>query len=355
VTELPPFNRFLGIEVDRLGEGRAVATVELKPHHLNRRGVAHGGVITALMDSALGGAVIDAVPREYWIATTSLTVQFIGGPREGTVTATGEVTRRGSKVAFASGEARDANGKLLATAQGTWHLWSRHPGGKETLCPPGSIRMQGGSPPLRVGKVVAVGRNYAEHAAEMGMAGEPPVFFTKPSVAVRCEPDTLAVPTSAGAVHHEVELVAVVGKPGRAIEAAAAHDHILGYAVGVDLTLRDMQTAAKKRGEPWAFSKGFDGAAPVSEFVPREQVGDGSGLAISLAVNGKTTQQANTSQMIRPVAEIVQEASRYMTLERGDLIFTGTPAGVGPVTPGDRVLASIEKVGELELTIEDAG
>ena len=83
-----------------------------------------------------------------------------------------------ASLAFASGEARDANGKLLATAQGTWHLWSRHPGGKETLCPPGSIRMQGGSPPLRVGKVVAVGRNYAEHAAEMGMAGEPPVFFT---------------------------------------------------------------------------------------------------------------------------------------------------------------------------------
>ena len=355
MTDLPPFNRFLGIEVERRGEGRAVATLELKPHHLNRRGVAHGGVISALLDSALGGAVIDAVPREWWIATTSLTVQFIAGPREGRVTATGEVKRRGARIAFAAGEAHDSKGKLLATAQGSWHLWSQHPGGEQLPCPAGSVRLRGGGPPLRVGKVVAVGRNYAEHAAEMGMAGEPPVFFIKPSVAVRCEPETLAVPTSAGAVHHEVELVAVVGKPGRAIDAAAADEHILGYAVGIDLTLRDMQTAAKKRGEPWAFSKGFDGAAPVSSVVPREQVGDGSGLAISLSVNGKTTQQASTSRMIRTVAEIVQEASRYMTLERGDLLFTGTPAGVGPVAPGDRVHAAIEKVGELQLTIEDAG
>ncbi len=355
VTDLPPFNRFLGIEVECREDGTGVATLDLAPHLLNRRGVAHGGVVGALLDTALGAAVISSIPPEWWCATTSLSTQFLAGPGQGRLTATGQVTRRGSKVAFASGEVHDSRRRLIATAQGTWHLWSRRPERRDTAMAPGTVRMKGGGPSLRVGKVVAVGRNYAAHAAEMGSAGEPPVFFLKPSGAVLCEPGSLAIPSSAGSVHHEVELVAVVGRPGRAIAAGDALDHLLGFAVGLDLTLRDVQTAAKKRGEPWALSKAFDGSAPVSAVTSRDEVGDGSGLAITLEVNGERRQDGETSQMIRSVAEIVHEASRWMTLERGDLIFTGTPAGVGPLRPGDRVTARIAKVGELTLAIEDAG
>ena len=119
--------------------------------------------------------------------------------------------------------------------------------------------------------------------------------------------------------------------------------------------MRDLQTAAKRRGEPWSVAKGFDGSAPLSTFVPRESVGDGSGLAIELTVNGEPRQRDNTSSMTHPVAELVAFASRWSTLDRGDLLFTGTPAGVGPVQPGDRIEATIEKVGRLVVTaVEDS-
>ena len=130
----------------------------------------------------------------------------------------------------------------------------------------------------------------------------------------------------------------VIGKPGKAIAVERALEHVLGYAVGLDLTLRDVQKAAKERGEPWALAKGFDGAAPVSAVVERDEVGDGSGLAIFLDVNGQRRQDGNTDQMIRGVPEIVAHASSWMKLERGDLLFTGTPAGVGPLQPGGPAL-----------------
>ena len=129
-------------------------------------------------------------------------------------------------------------------------------------------------------------------------------------------------------------------------------EHVLGFAVGLDLTLRDLQAEAKRRGEPWSLAKGFDGSAPVSAVAPRDQVGDGSGLAISLDVNGQRRQEANTSQMLHPVAELIEYVSSWMTLERGDLLFSGTPAGVGPLQHGDRVEARLEKVGSLEVVVE---
>lgn len=143
----------------------------------------------------------------------------------------------------------------------------------------------------------------------------------------------------------------MIGEPGKAISEERALDHVLGYALGLDMTLRDLQKEAKERGEPWSLAKGFDGSAPVSEIVPRDEVGDGSGLEIALDVNGQARQRGNTSQMIWRVPELIAHLSRWITLERGDLIFTGTPSGVGPVGPGDRLEARIDKVGTLSVTV----
>jgi 2-keto-4-pentenoate hydratase/2-oxohepta-3-ene-1,7-dioic acid hydratase in catechol pathway len=220
--------------------------------------------------------------------------------------------------------------------------------------PAGRVVVRGTGEALRVGKIIGVGRNYADHVVEMGAPrGAPPVIFLKPPSALLGGGGVLRIPTSFGQVHHEVELVVVIGEGGKAIDPARALDHVLGYAVGLDLTLRDLQSAAKKRGEPWALAKGFDGSAPVSLVAPREEVGDGSGLAISLDVGGERRQRGNTSQMLHGVADLVAHVSSWMTLERGDLLFTGTPAGVGPLRPGDRIEARIERVGRLELVVAE--
>lgn len=207
---------------------------------------------------------------------------------------------------------------------------------------------------LRVGKILAAGRNYAHHVVEMhGVAELPLVLFAKLPTAIVHDGATVRLPRGLGAVHHEVELVAVIGERGRRIPQRRALDHVLGFAVGIDLTLRDVQNEARRRGEPWTLAKGFDGAAPVSAVVPRESVGDGSGLAIRLDVNGKRRQEANTSDMVHSVEALVAYASQWITLHRGDLIFTGTPAGVGSVRPGDVVSAEIEKVGTLTVRFEE--
>jgi uncharacterized protein (TIGR00369 family) len=357
VKSEPPFHPYLGLEINKLEEGQAEATLELGPQHLNRRGVAHGGVIAALLDSALGAAVVSSIPVEWWCATTSLSAQFISGPGPGRLKASGRVVRRGRHVAFATGQIEDAQGRLVATGQGTWHLWDHKPG----AAPP--RRSTEGLPPphaavrfadtwIPVSKIVCVGRNYAEHAAEMGAAtDQPPVLFLKPPSALTHD-RTVRIPTTFGQVHHEVELVVLIGKRGTKIARDNALDHVLGYGVGLDLTLRDLQSEAKKKGDPWTLAKGFDGSAPISSFVPRDAVGDGHDLAIELEVNRARRQHSTTSLMMQDVSQLVSYASSWMTLERGDLIFTGTPAGVGALKPGDRVSAKIEKVGTLELTIE---
>jgi len=348
---IPPFNAYLGTEVVRREEGVVEVALDLGPHHLNNRGVAHGGVIGSLLDSALGAAVISAIPTEWWCATTSLTLQFLDGAGEGRLVAVGRVVRRGRSVAFATGQVHDARGRLIATASGSWHLWSHRPGspaasdGRDA-----SVVVRGTGERLRVGKILAVGRNYGEHVAEMGGADTTPVLFLKPPSAIVHDGATVPLPRDAGEVHHEVELVVVIGKTGREIPQEAASEHVLGYAVGVDLTLRDLQREAKRRGEPWDIAKGFDGSAPVSLVAPAAEVGDGSGLILSLRVNGAIRQSASTSDMLRGIPDLVSIASRYITLERGDLLFTGTPSGVGPVVPGDHLEAEIERVGTLRLT-----
>jgi len=345
----PPFDEHMGTRLVRRGQGEAELTLALLPHHLNLRGVAHGGVVSYLLDAALGSAVIASIPREWWCATTSLNIQFLRGPRDGVLTARARVVRRGRSVAFAAGEIVDAGGRTIASATGTWHLWPYRPGAPHA----GDEQQRGfavfeDGTRLPVGKILAVGRNYAEHAAEMGAAPDrPPVLFLKPASALVHDGARIPLPADLGAIHHEVELVVAIGRAGKQIVRDRALDHVLGFAVGVDLTLRDLQGEAKKRGEPWSLAKGFDGSAPLSTVVARERVGDGSGLAITLDVNGERRQRDTTSSMNRSVAELIELASRWMRLERGDLIFTGTPAGVGPVVAGDRLLASIEKVGTL--------
>lgn len=346
-----PFNEFLGMQLVRRGEGEAELALELEPHHLNRKRVAHGGVIATLLDSALGVAVISSIPPEWWCTTVSLSIQFVSGAAPGRMIGSGRVTRRGRAVAFARGEVHDSRGKLVATAEGSWHLWPHHPG-VEQPAEGAFVTMRGSGERLRVGKVLCVGRNYADHVLEMGAPrGRAPVLFLKPSTAILQDGGVVRLPEDAGEVHHEVELVVAIGKCGKDIPAADAPEHVLGFGVGLDLTLRDIQTEAKKRGEPWFVSKGFDGSAPVSRLAPADEVGDGSGLAITLDVNGERRQQAGTSQMLFPVAELIAQASRAVTLERGDLLFTGTPAGVGPIRPGDRLEAEIERVGSLTVTV----
>ena len=350
---VPPFNQYLGIRVVRMEDGEAEAAIDLEPHHTNNRGVAHGGVVSSLLDSAMGAAVISAIPKEWWCATTGLSIQFVAGAREGTLTATGKVVRRGRTIAFVSGEAHDANRRLVATAQGTWHLWPFKPE-MEQPSTEAFVVIQGSGERLRVGKIFAVGRNYAEHNAEMGnVAGVPPVLFLKPPSALVHDGASLRLPKGLGQVHHEVELVVVIGRSGRAIPESAAFEHVLGYAVGLDLTLRDLQNEAKKKGEPWDLSKGFDGAAPVSHVVLRDQAGDVRALTLTLDVNDVRRQEGSIGQMLHGVAALVAYASSWMTLERGDLLFTGTPSGVGPLVAGDRVEARLSDLATLRVTIAD--
>jgi uncharacterized protein (TIGR00369 family) len=349
---IPPFDKFLGTEFSLEDDDQVVAKLELQPHHLNQRGVPHGGVITSLLDSALGAAVVRSIPKEWWCATTSLSTQFIGGARGGALFGRGRVVRRGRSVAFAAGEIRDADGKLLANATGTWHLWPFKPGSRPHGAGPW-VRLRDSAEAISVGKILCVGRNYSEHVAEMGYEeNSPPVIFFKPPSALLHDGGTLHLPEGGGAVHHEVELVVAIGKPGRAITETDALDHVLGYGVGLDMTLREVQAAAKKSGEPWCVAKGFDGSAPISEIVPAGELGDASGLSIKLDVNGETRQDGNTSQMARSIPSLIAHASRWITLERGDLIYTGTPAGVGPVVTGDRLEASIERIGTLRIQVD---
>lgn len=207
-----------------------------------------------------------------------------------------------------------------------------------------------------VRRIYCVGRNYAEHAREMGASGrEPPFFFAKPADAVVPVPagmcGTVSYPSRTVDLHHEVELVVAIGSRGVAVPAAAALALVYGYAVGIDLTRRDLQAELKKKGQPWEMAKGFDQSAPIG---PIHQAVAG-GLAprgrIVLAVNGVQRQCGDLADMIWSVPEVIAELSTYVELRPGDLIFTGTPAGVGAVAVGDRLVCRIDGLGELELTL----
>ncbi|MGH6782022.1 MAG: fumarylacetoacetate hydrolase family protein [Sphingomonadaceae bacterium] len=203
-----------------------------------------------------------------------------------------------------------------------------------------------------VGRVFCVGRNYAEHAREMGDAvPEPPFFFIKPASSVPANPARLAYPPRTADLHHEVELVVALELGGADIAADEALRHVFGYAVGLDMTRRDLQGQAKDKRRPWDMGKSFDGAAPTAAITRAADAGAIDAVAITLTVNGEVRQQGHIADMIWPVAAIIAELSTYMALQPGDLIFTGTPAGVGPVVRGDRLAARIDGLAPLDVTI----
>ncbi|WP_259780949.1 fumarylacetoacetate hydrolase family protein [Aestuariispira ectoiniformans] len=210
-----------------------------------------------------------------------------------------------------------------------------------------------GNQDFPVHRVYCVGRNYADHAIEMGHDPdrEPPFFFTKPADAIVQDGATIPYPKATADLHHEVELVIALGSGGSDIPLEQAADHIFGYAVGIDLTRRDLQKTAKDLSRPWDTAKAFDQSAPCGAIRPASEIGHPDTGHISLTINGETRQQGDIAAMIWKGPEIVAYLSTLFELQAGDLIFTGTPAGVGPVNRGDQLHAELDRVGSLDLTI----
>jgi 2-keto-4-pentenoate hydratase/2-oxohepta-3-ene-1,7-dioic acid hydratase in catechol pathway len=205
---------------------------------------------------------------------------------------------------------------------------------------------------LSIGKLLCIGRNYADHAAEMKRdVPDEPMVFLKPATAVIRSGGTVRLPAQSQNVHHEVELVAVIGTEGRNLSTDEALDHVAAYAVGLDMTARDLQAEAKAQRHPWSVAKGFDTFAPLGPLTAAEAVGDPQSLTLQLRRNGTTTQEASTQDMIFPVAELVAYCSQIFTLTPGDLLYTGTPSGVGPVEDGDTLEATATGLEPLTVTV----
>jgi fumarylpyruvate hydrolase len=205
-----------------------------------------------------------------------------------------------------------------------------------------------------VHRIFCVGRNYAAHAREMGAdAREPPFFFMKPgSAAVDASaPISIAYPPKTANFHHEIELVVAIGQGGANIPLAQALEHVYAYAVGLDMTRRDLQFAARDKGRPWEFGKSFADSAPIGALHRAADIGHPASAAISVAVNGQTKQSSDIAKLIWSVAECIAELSQYDRLEAGDLIMTGTPEGVGPVKPGEEMLGAITGLGEIRVRV----
>jgi len=216
-----------------------------------------------------------------------------------------------------------------------------------------NLPVAGSAQALAVRRILCVGQNYAAHAREMGGDPDraPPFFFDKPADAIVPSGGAIPYPPRTSDLHYEVELVVAIGGGGANIAAADARDHVLGLAVGIDLTRRDLQAEAKKAGRPWDMAKGFDMSAPCAPLTlltPDFALNRG---AITLTVNGAVKQQGDLADMIWSVPEIIAELSTYIALAPGDLIFTGTPAGVGPLVRGDTVVARVEGLPQLEIRI----
>ncbi|WP_439107051.1 fumarylacetoacetate hydrolase family protein [Congregibacter sp.] len=215
------------------------------------------------------------------------------------------------------------------------------------------VPIQGSESLFPVRRIFCVGRNYAEHAREMGANPdrEPPFFFTKPADAIVTGGKDVLYPGATNNLHHEVELVIALGEGGSAIPKEDALHHVYGYAVGNDLTRRDLQAEAKKAGRPWDTAKGFDQSAPIAAISPVSVCGHINSGKISLSVNGALRQSGDVRDMIWSTEEIISCLSILFALQAGDLIFSGTPAGVGPLVPGDQVVAAIAGLTPLEHTL----
>ena len=229
-----------------------------------------------------------------------------------------------------------------------------------TVIPPlpqPSLPVQGTDGVFPVHRIYCVGRNYAAHAREMGAdpSREPPVFFTKPADAIvplsAAGAGAVPYPPATESLHHEIELVVALKGGGRDVAAEDAPGLIYGYAVGLDMTRRDLQNAAKKVGGPWDMAKAFDHSAPCTVLVSAARIGHPMAGAVRLSVNGRARQHGDLADLIWSVPETIAHLSRLVTLAPGDLIFTGTPEGVGPVVRGDRLDGAIDGVGSLSVTI----
>ena len=221
-----------------------------------------------------------------------------------------------------------------------------------TVCVP--VRGRPGAFPVH--RIYCVGRNYEEHAKEMGFSGrEPPFFFMKPADAIVVVPAGgeahMAYPPLTGNLHHEIELVVAIGKGGRNIAAANALQHVFGYAVGLDMTRRDLQNDMKKQGRPWCIGKAFDQSAPIGPITPADEAGNIAQAEIHLQVNGQDRQRSNVSKLIWSISETIEHLSAAWELQPGDLIFSGTPEGVGAVLPGDTMSGGVTGLEPIRISV----
>ena len=215
-----------------------------------------------------------------------------------------------------------------------------------------TAKIVGSDQEFPIGKILCIGRNYAEHIRELGNeTPSAPVIFMKPASSVIGEGEEIVIPPYSSDCHHEAELALLIGKGGKEIPPEQVMEHLAGFGVAIDLTLRDVQAELKKKGLPWEIAKGFDTACPLSAFVPQERVGDPQDLSIRLSVNGELRQDGSTALMIHSIPAIVSYMSGIFTLEPGDVILTGTPAGVGPLKAGDQLVAEIPGVATLRVNV----
>jgi len=219
-----------------------------------------------------------------------------------------------------------------------------------------SVPVVGSSDRFPVRRVYCVGRNYEEHAKEMGFTGrEPPFFFLKPADAVVVvdagQTGVIPYPSLTNNLHHEIELVAAIGTGGKNIKAANAMKHIFGYAVGLDMTRRDLQGEMKKQGRPWCIGKAYDHSAPIGPITPADKAGDVTNAELYLQVNGKDRQRSTVSKLIWNIAETIEHLSAAWELQPGDLIYTGTPEGVGAVVSGDTMVGEVKGLGTLTVKV----
>jgi fumarylpyruvate hydrolase len=220
-----------------------------------------------------------------------------------------------------------------------------------------SVPVHGSAQRFAVHRIYCVGRNYEDHAKEMGFTGrEPPFFFLKPADAIlpveAGQTGLLPYPSLTANLHHEVELVVAIGQGGRDIPAAQALQHVYGYAVGLDMTRRDLQNDMKKQGRPWCIGKGFEHSAPIGPITPATQADGVAKAAIWLQVNGQDRQRSSTNKLIWNIAETIEHLSHAWELQPGDLIYTGTPEGVGAVVSGDLIEAGIDGLEGLRLRVQ---
>ena len=219
--------------------------------------------------------------------------------------------------------------------------------------PPASVPVEGEAGLYPVHRIFCVGRNYAEHAKEMGFEvdREAPFYFTKPASAVAPSRATMPYPPGTADLHYEMELVVALGAPAYFVPVERAMEAVYGYAAGLDMTRRDLQQAARAKGRPWDLGKAFEGSAVLGSLRRAAEFGPIGGQRIGLRVNGVVRQDARLSDLVWSVPELIAHLSRYYHLGPGDLIFTGTPAGVGAVDPGDRLVGTVEGLAPVELTI----